>query len=464
MQRVFLVLIAIAALGLAGWFGVYALGGKSPLASIEIPIKATENLPDSPPNGVAGSTIARSTNNSPTCHGDPKWQDWQWPWSKMANCVSSAPMASPTHRPARPSRHIRLFRWASVSKTATGALAAALATDGAIDLNRPVGDSGTTLVLPGGAEARVTLEDVLAQRTGLTKNAYDEKLEEGQDPALLRASLVAAPLQCDPGTCHTYQNVAFDAASEILSRAANEPFGKAVEDRFFRPLGMVSAGYGMQRLTGAKDWARPHRNRHVLPVKEAYWRVPAAAGVESDIVDFATWMQAMMGSRPDVLPSAMLELGHRPRVGTARLYGGPLRQAISDASYGLGWRSFTYQGHRLEGHSGAVSGYRATMIFEPSTRTGVVALWNSDWGFPFRIPFAVIDSYHKREDALWLDLSKLPAQPGAAAAESDPAANSRDQHSPRRNHRRAAAHLPPVPLLCIRRASNTEEDERCACC
>jgi beta-lactamase class C len=423
MQRVFLVLIAVAALGLAGWFGVYALGGKSPLASIEIPIKATENLPDKPAEWRGRIDYRALDKQLTDLSRRPEMaglavavvEDGELRFVRtygVADASTGAPVTPYT-----------LFRWASVSKTATGALAAALATDGAIDLNRPVGDSGTTLVLPGGAEARVTLEDVLAQRTGLTKNAYDEKLEEGQDPALLRASLVAAPLQCDPGTCHTYQNVAFDAASEILSRAANEPFGKAVEDRFFRPLGMVSAGYGMQRLTGAKDWARPHRNRHVLPVKEAYWRVPAAAGVESDIVDFATWMQAMMGSRPDVLPSAMLELGHRPRVGTARLYGGPLRQAISDASYGLGWRSFTYQGHRLEGHSGAVSGYRATMIFEPSTRTGVVALWNSDWGFPFRIPFAVIDSYHKREDALWLDLSKLPAQPGAAA-ETDPAANS----------------------------------------
>ncbi len=180
---------------------------------------------------------------------------------------------------------------------------------------------------------------------------------------------------------------------------------------------MVSAGYGMARLTGAKDWARPHRNRRdVRPVKEAYWRVPAAAGVESDIVDFATWMQAMMGGRADVLPGPVLQIAHRPRVGTARLYGGDLRQAISDASYGLGWRSFTYNGHRLEGHSGAVSGYRATMIFEPATRTGVVALWNSDWGFPFRIPFAAIDSYHKREDARWLDLSKLPGRTGAAVA------------------------------------------------
>ena len=47
--------------------------------------------------------------------------------------------------------------------------------------------------------------------------------------------------------------------------------------------------------------------------------------------------------------------------------------------------------------------------------TGVVALWNSDWGFPFRIPFAAIDSYHRRADAAWLDLSELPPATGGAA-------------------------------------------------
>ena len=117
-----------------------------------------------------------------------------------------------------------------------------------------------------------------------------------------------------------------------------------------------------------------------------------------------------------MLPKSVLQLAHHPRVATARLYSGALRQAIGDASYGLGWRNFTYGGDRLEGHSGAVSGYRATMIFEPATRTGVVVMWNSDWGLPFRIPFAVIDSYHKREDAGWLDLSALPAAAGDTAA------------------------------------------------
>lgn len=415
MKRVLLLLFAVAALGSAGWFGLHVVGGSHSLASVAIPIKPPENLPDTPAEWRGRIDYIALDRQLSDLAKRPEMaglavavvEDGELRFVRaygVADGSTGAPVTLHT-----------LFRWASVSKTATGALAGALARDGSVDLDRPVADWRMSLRLPGGAEARVTLADVLAQRTGLTKNAYDEKLEEGQDPALLRTSLAAAPLQCEPGTCHTYQNIAFDAASEILGKAANAPFSDAVEDRFFRPLGMVSAGYGMARLTGAKDWAKPHRNhRDVRPVKEAYWRVPAAAGVESDIVDFATWMQAMMGTRPDILPEQALQIAHRPRVGTARLYGGALRQAINDASYGLGWRSFTYGGHRLEGHSGAVSGYRATMIFEPATRTGVVALWNSDWGFPFRIPFAAIDSYHKREDARWLDLSELPPAAGSA--------------------------------------------------
>ncbi len=416
MKRVFTILIAVAALGSAGWFGIYVLGGSEPLASVPIPIKAAENLPDAPAEWRGRIDYSALDRQLADLAQRPEMaglavavvEDGKLSFVRTYGVADAA-----TGVPVTPHT---LFRWASVSKTAAGALAGALAADGAVDLDRPIAAWRTSLRLPGGAEARVTLDDLLAQRTGLTRHAYDEKLEEGRDPALLRTSLAAAPLQCDPGTCHSYQNVAFDAASEILGAAANEPFADVVENRFFRPLGMVSAGYGMARLTGAKDWAKPHRGAHVHPVKEAYWRVPAAAGVESDIVDFATWMQAMMGSRPDVLPASALQLAHRPRVGTGRLYGGPLRQATSDASYGLGWRSFTYGGRRLEGHSGAVEGYRATMIFEPATRTGVVALWNSDWGFPFRIPFAAIDSYHQREDARWLDLGELPPVTGARTA------------------------------------------------
>jgi beta-lactamase class C len=297
-----------------------------------------------------------------------------------------------------------VFRWASVSKTVAGTLAASMASEGAVDLNKPVSSWKSSLRLPDGAEARISFAQLLAQQSGLTKNAYDEKLEDGQDPRVIRASLADAPLQCTPGTCHTYQNLAFDAASEILANAGKRSYPDLVIERFFLPLGMTSANFGMAGLTGAKDWARPHSGRNVRTLKESYWRVPAAAGVESNIVDFSRWLQATMGERPDVLPASTLRLAQAPRVNTARIYGGELRQANSDTHYGLGWRSFTYDGRQFIGHSGAVDGYRATLIFEPATRTGVVAMWNSNWGTPFRIPFAVFDSYHQRTESRWLEL------------------------------------------------------------
>lgn len=302
-----------------------------------------------------------------------------------------------------------VFRWASVSKTVAGMLAASLAEDGLLNLDRTVASWPTSLRLPQGAEARITLGQLLAQQTGLTKNAYDERLEAGESPTAIRQQLVAAPLQCEPGTCHTYQNVAFDTASEIMGQATKRPYEVAVRGRFFDPLGMASASYGMVGLTAANDWAKPHRGAEVRPLKENYWRVPAAAGVNSNIVDFARWMQATMGRRTDVLPSTVLKRAQSPRVLTARLYSGDLARALNGASYGLGWRSFTYNGRLLVGHSGAVDGYRATMIFEPATQTGVVAMWNSNWGVPFRIPFAVFDSYHGNADANWLRLDDMPA-------------------------------------------------------
>jgi beta-lactamase class C len=406
MRRIFKVLIALAALGVAGWYGFHRLSDDGKLPAIVgmsgdgLPDRAEEwrgkidyrmldrqlaELATRPE--MAGLAVAIVEDGELRFVGTYGFADRE----------AGARVTPQT-----------MFRWASVSKTATGMLAATLAEDGAVDLDLPLSSWPTTLRLPKGAEAQVTFEQLLAQQTGLTKNAYYERLEDGQNPATVRGQLSAAPLQCEPGTCHTYQNIAFDAASEILREAAGQPFDDAVRERFFVPLGMKSARYGMEGLTGAKDWARPYSNEKVRTLKESYWRVPAAAGIESNIVDFAKWMQAVMGERPDVLPAAVLRTAQGQRVQTDRLYGGALKAAISDAHYGLGWRSFSYGGRRYAGHSGAVDGYRATMIFEPSTKTGVVALWNSNWGAPFRIPFAAFDSYHKAPGANWLDVSDIP--------------------------------------------------------
>lgn len=412
MRRIIIALIAVAAFMAAGWYGLLSLSGEPQLVRSKPVVRADSvELPDTPDEwrgridyrALDLQLIRLSLRPEMAGLAVAVIEDGNVSFVRTYGVVDRD-----TRVPVTPET---IFRWASASKTVTGILAAKLSDEKLVDLDQPVSSWQTSLHLPGDAEKRITLAQLLAHQTGLTKNAYDEKLEDGERPDVLRAGLAAAPLQCEPGTCHTYQNVAFDAATEILSEAGQMPFADAVQQRFFHPLGMKSATYGMNGLTDAQDWARPHRNTEVRTLKEAYWRVPAAAGVNSNIVDFGKWMQAAMGERTDVLPANVLQIAQTPRVGTRRLYSGDLTRAITDARYGLGWRSFNYAGHRLVGHSGAVDGYRATMIFEPATKTGVVAMWNSNWGVPFRIPFAVLDSYHNRADSNWFDLSGIPLPP-----------------------------------------------------
>ena len=77
-----------------------------------------------------------------------------------------------------------VFRWASVSKGVAGTMVAKLAEQGKLNLLAPVSQYSASLKLPGGNENRATVADLMSHRLGLYRNAYDNKLEEGQDPAL----------------------------------------------------------------------------------------------------------------------------------------------------------------------------------------------------------------------------------------------------------------------------------------
>jgi beta-lactamase class C len=308
-----------------------------------------------------------------------------------------------------------IFRWASLSKTVAGTLSARLARDGVFSLDDPLGKFGVSLRLPADAQNTLTVEQLLSQRTGLPRNAYDGWLEGGRSPREIRASLASVPMQCPPGTCHSYQNVAYDTIREVVEATAHRPYAEEARQRLFLPLGMTSATIGLEGIQAAKHWARPSRYGRAIPLAEAYYRVPAAAGVNSNIVDLARWMQAQMGQAPAVLPGNVLTDIQRPRVNTGHPYGNsPLGRSLLHAGYGLGMRSFTYKGHRMVGHSGAVDGYRSTMMFDPATKTGVVMLWNSESSLPFKLQAEVFDSAYHQPFTDWLQLKAGDRSPALA--------------------------------------------------
>jgi beta-lactamase class C len=312
-----------------------------------------------------------------------------------------------------------VFRWASCSKGVAATMVAKLAEQGKIDLGAPVANYAPDLKLPNGNERIATVGDLLSHRLGLYRNAYDNKLEEGQDPSLLRTQLGQLNAVCAPGTCWDYQNVAYDASSEMVSRITHMPYEQAVKRYLFNPIGMTSGSVSLAGIESSKSWARPHSaGKRPWPMSDTYYKVPAAGGINSNIKDMALWMEAQMGEMPDVLDGQVLDTIHARYVKTpterARLR--KFLERVETAWYGYGFRSYDYAGHRIVGHRGGIKGYRSLILFDPQKKSGVVALWNSDTWRPGGLEFEVMDMIYHLPFRDWMELDTSPSE---SIAEND---------------------------------------------
>ncbi|MBC2776876.1 serine hydrolase domain-containing protein [Parasphingopyxis marina] len=308
-----------------------------------------------------------------------------------------------------------VFRWASLSKGVSATMVALLAHDGTVDLSAPISRYAPSLRLPGSGQMRASVADILSHRLGIERNNLDNRLEAGEDPHLLRTALGGRPSVCPPGTCHRYQNIGFDAASELVEGVTDTSFEAAVRRRLLVPLGMETATISRRGLFESASWAHSHDgNAEEIATVEPYYRIPAAGGVNGSIRDLARWMQVQVGGAPNIVPAEVLALTQSARVRTEREDRRNSRYAgrISNSQYGLGWRIYDYAGHRMIAHRGAVRGYRAVIMIDPATRSGVVALWNSNTGRPFGIPMDIFDRLYGLPDAQWIESGGPGGAPG----------------------------------------------------
>jgi beta-lactamase class C len=320
-----------------------------------------------------------------------------------------------------------VFRIGSLSKGFTAALAGKAMSEGLLSPSDPVAAFAPSLKLAGGAEKSLELGHLLSHQTGLPPNAYDNLLEEGTPVADIYPKYRGVKLICPVGACYAYQNIAFDASRHAISSAYGESFDFAIRKRLFEPLGMTSASADEEGLYATGDFARPHVRDRIkgadgafgpwrrTEIKPAYWRVPAAGGVNASARDMAAWLRAAMGHAPATLPRETLDLIFTPRTASP---GENVRMRnvsprFKAAQYAFGWRRYAYEGAPLIAHSGTVEGYGAQIAFLPEQDVGIVILSNARSKRLWRILPEFLDRELglSRED--WLALNE-----GAAAAGS----------------------------------------------
>lgn len=305
-----------------------------------------------------------------------------------------------------------VFRWASVSKGIAAHILTTMAAEGDLSLLSPISNYKTSLSLPK-KEVDISVAQLLSHQVGIVRNAYDNYIEAGKGAKETRQKLSGLRYICPPTECHTYQNVAYDASAEIIESLTQLPYKSTAKTEVFDRFGMETATVTYEGLHQSKSWAKPHskRGKPFKGVKRTYYRLPAAAGVNSSVKDLARWM---IGQMPDHDTSS-ISLAEQvqydlqtPLVKTRREERFLNRKywRLDNSHYGLGFRVYDYAGHKVVGHRGGVQGYRALILFDPEKRSGIAMMWNSSHSQPIGLQMEFMDQLYGLPKTDWLRLQE----------------------------------------------------------
>ncbi|GAC05866.1 serine hydrolase domain-containing protein [Paraglaciecola chathamensis] len=274
-----------------------------------------------------------------------------------------------------------VFRLASVSKTFTSILMAKMVDENKLSWQTPVKQMTSEYAFDN--SKNLQLAHIVGQSSGFSPNAYDNLIEANYPVKRVLSMLTDLKPLCTPGECYTYQNTLFGVIEEYFQEN-NTSYGKQLESEVLRPLSMKGASVGRDGLVAADSWAKPHvaiaKNKwRSVRVNEDYYRFSPAAGVNASGADMVKWVGALLGEQPNVIGPQIIDQVTQPRVKTKREMHRRLWQRyLKDAHYGLGWRVYDFDGHRLNYHGGWVKGYRAAVAFAPDQKVGYFMLMNAE--------------------------------------------------------------------------------------
>jgi len=173
----------------------------------------------------------------------------------------------------RPMERDTFFWVASMTKPITAAAVLALADEGRLDLDDPLGkylpafsqpwmiaeksDTGMRLRRPARA---VTIRDLLAHLHGLEEPPV---LPEGTSLAAVTTVIAQAPLQFEPGSQWKYGNASMTVLGRLVEVVVGQPYAEFLQARFFDPLGMTETTFfpdAGQIARLATTYKRPERD------------------------------------------------------------------------------------------------------------------------------------------------------------------------------------------------------------
>jgi D-alanyl-D-alanine carboxypeptidase len=259
----------------------------------------------------------------------------------------------------------------SLTKTFTAAAVLALADDGKLSLDDPLGKWVPDFPTPGSTAALRQLLNHTAGIRSMTALGPRYWLQAGREiePKDLVAIFAGEPPDFPPGTAYRYSNSGYVLLGLVVEKASGMPWGAYVSRRLLVPLGLASTRDGESRelVPGrARGYSRKKgggfENAWHVSLSQGY----AAGALLSTAGDVAAWIRRLEVDPP------LSVAAHRAMTTPATLPDGKV------LSYGLGLGVDTFAGRRRFFHGGGLPGFDAWAAYVPSEDLAVAVLCNTD--------------------------------------------------------------------------------------
>ena len=277
------------------------------------------------------------------------------------------------------------FYIASATKSFTALSFTAMARRGEVDLDAPLADWAPPSGVPADIAARITLTDLLSQRSGVDNDPIAFRVAYSGDwtpEVLWRLTAETAPRETPYGQ-FVYANSGYNLATVLSERRWARDWRDMVEDEVLKPLGMTAttARIDAARAAGAvvavghigRIPGQPERS----PLQKTDATMQSAGGLISTANDMALWLEAQINdgrvAGRQVFPIGLVVSTHVSQVAQDATFGPYVR-----TGYGLGWQVGRYGDDLLIHHFGNFSGSRAHVSFMPKRRLGVAVMVNED--------------------------------------------------------------------------------------
>lgn len=292
-----------------------------------------------------------------------------------------------------------IYHWGSITKALTAISIMQLRDRGKLSLDDKIiryVPELRALHDPFGMIDSITIRQLLSHSAGFRNGTWpysSGKQWEPFEPTTWNQLVAMMPYQellFKPGTRYSYSNPAFVYLARVIEQLTGDPWDAYVQKNIFAPLGLTHSYFrGTPYYLAA---SRSHNYNVIRDSSGSPRTIDNGAdfdpgittpngGWNAPLQDLATYVAFLTNATPaggsranyeHVLSRASLEEMWKPVVPMADGY-----EASAEQWMGLSYFVRGSGANRIIGHTGSQAGFRSFFYFNPTTTTGVIAVFNT---------------------------------------------------------------------------------------